>query len=481
MFKYFVCLIVVMFGLACEPETKTKYVEVEVPVFPEPPEPPPPLPPPQSGFLGFAWFEDAMLNYAQSVSTQDAENLFFLVGCDQKNISEEMANFKKGVDKGINSLSTERTLVKTAGVGGTGCIWAFDQRDVDIANAELELVTDRALFTVISETVRGETLQFLLQKQVTWSFADDFFLTAFEGDTLTDFAGDTYRTIVDQALLDVDFEAAEGVDTFQDFEDEEAYAGSITNSPIAFNSRFFWHIEGDNGWMHRAHDASLRQPDSTLTNPFNVEMQALLFTDKIFAFVAKETLYKLLNGMLGVRLSDAAGNGLSAAPADVVTDVVGGQNGLEPVIRLASCFSCHNSGLQGYVDELGPHIARTSSFNNDEKLLGLVFFNDANNQQAFEESDAAYARALGQLDIVPDDPDPISRMITPVRQPYGVSKGSAKFFLTPGEYQECLDGADVAQANLGAHLEGRSVTLQVMADNFQNVIDECNLFRDIEL
>jgi hypothetical protein len=53
--------------------------------------------------------------------------------------------------------------------------------------------------------------------------------------------------------------------------------------------------------------------------------------------------------------------------------------------------------------------------------------------------------------------------------------------MTPDQYRDCLSGGNDIAQNLGAHLTGDQTTLQVLHDNFQQVIQECNLFQNIEL
>lgn len=482
-------ILAVLIGACQKPDKEVTVDRVEARQFPKPPERPRPIPePPRPGFITFDSFEQTLSEDAENLSSQDALNAFYLVGCERFNIDEEMEQFTQGVDKGINQLSTERFLRRTTPVGP--CVFRIDQDDYAISNEELELIASRALFPVVSNTTRGNTIKFYLQKEITWLFASDFFCTAFECDVLTDHQGTTYRALVAQPDLDIDFFAQEGIDVQAAFDAQEITTGGTNDSPIAFGSRLFWHAEGDNGWIHVANDTSLAEPGSINETPFFIE-QALAssdsvygrlpLTDKIFPFVARETFYSLPNGLQGVRLSDGV-QGLSAAPANVVQDNRADIDGLEPVIRLGHCFDCHSKGSIGYTDELNRHINSRSNFNEDEKLIANIFFRDVLNQQSFRETDEALARALDQVGIRNVLRDPLNRrLMTPMRKPWDVNEASALFFMTPDQYRDCLSGGNDIAQNLGAHLTGDQATLQVLHDNFQQVIQECNLFQNIEL
>ena len=484
-------LVLALLVAGCQQPSKDVVTErVEARRFPKPPDRPDPVPePPRPGFINFDNFEQTLSVDAENLPTQDALNAFYLVGCERFNIDEEMDQFALGVDRGINQLSTERFIRRTVPVGP--CVFRIDQDDYGISNEELALIASRALFPVVSNTTRGNTIKFYLQKEITWMFASDFFCTAFECDVLTDHQGTTYRDIIEQPELDIDFFANEGVNLQQSFDEQDGIStGGTNDSPIAFGSRIFIHVEADNGWMHVANDSSLAQPASINETPFFLE-QALansdpdygriLRTDKIFPFVARETLYSLPNGLQGVRLSDGI-QGVSAAPANVVQDNRADIDGLEPVIRLGHCFDCHSKGSIGYTDELNQHINSRSNFNEDEKLLADIFFRDAVNQQAFRETDEALGRALEQVGLVNALRDPLNRRImTPMRKPWSIEEAAALFFMTPDQYRACLSGGNDIAQNLGAHLNGAEVNLQVLHDNFQQVIQECNLFQNIEL
>ena len=483
--KLIVGLIASAFLVGCEEKTKTEYVEV--PVFPPPVVEPPPLPPPQATFLGLDWFEETLIRDASSLSSVDQVNAFYIIGCDRFNLGEELADFRRGVDKGINHLSTERIIEPVVAV--TDCIFRIDITDYGLDDRQLLLLSDRSLFPVVSDTVRGDTLKFILQREITWQFADDLFNTGFEADILTDFAGNTYRDLVDQAADDAVFFDDEGVDTFQEFADEEALAAGTNSSLIAFNGRIFWSIESDNGFINRAFDSSLAFPGSINQDPFFIEeavASGVQVTDKIYPFVATETLYSLPNLLMGVRLANDAGAAIGFAPADVVVDnrsaISSNGVNLERVIRPGACLDCHSAWTVGVTDEIRDNVLGSSSFDENEKLIALVFHNDDQNQERSRETNEVYARGLAQLDIDPNAPDPLNnRLLISMRSDYDAPKAAAKFFLTTAQYLDCLRNADVAQQNLGAHLTGGKVTLQVLSANFQTVIDECNLFQDIEL
>jgi hypothetical protein len=484
----FAVLVLSLTGCLKPPSEDVERIEsdFEIPTQPAPPVPPPPIP----GFIGFSAFEDVLVLDAQSLSQVDAQNAFYLVGCDRHNLREELQEFKLAVDKGVNMISSERFLTKTVSVGPNGCIYRIDQTDYGLSDSELMKIAHRNPFNVVSNTIRGQTLKFYLQKEVTWAFADAFFLTAFEGDQETDFACDTYCDLIEQPIGRDTFLAGEGIESLQnEYDQERVIIGGTNDSPIAFGSRLVVHLESDNGFLTFTEDSSLVQPDSINENPFTFEQvfagDRIPDSTKIFRAVAREYIGVLNNGLQLFRLENAqTDTALSAAPANVVFDNRGETIGLEPVIRLAACSGCHSKGSVGYVDELAEFISRSASFNAAEKESSRIFHKPVIGNQILNRIDQGQEVALAQLGISARDRDPFnSRLITPVRRPFNSEKAAVKFFLTDQQYRDCLASSNVLSQNLGAHLGGpqNSTPLQVMADNFQAVIDECGLFQEDEL
>ncbi len=470
-------------------ETTTERIETD---FRLPANSPPPVrSPPRPGFVAFDAFEDILVLDAQSMSALDARDSFYLVGCDRFNLDEELQEFKQGVDKGINMLSTERFLEPTRAIGNSSCIYRISQTDYGISDEELNKIASRGLFTVVSNTIRGETIKFYLQRSVTWMFADDVFLTAFEGDVLTDFGCDTSCDLVGQAIERNDFLSQEGIASLQaEYDNERVLVGGTNDSPIAFGSRLIEHLESDNGFLTVSNDSSLAQPDSINENPFTFEEVFAgegrsAISNKVFTPQAREYIGVLDNGLQLFRLENAVtGTALSAAPVNVVVDNRSSTNGLDPSIRLAACAGCHSKGSIGYEDELSEFVLRGSTFNSTEKELSRIFNRPVLIGQALNRVDEGHERALGQLGISARAPDAFNeRLIIPSRRPYNSRKAAAKFFLTDQQYRDCLASSGVISQNLGAHLGGsqNSTSLQVLADNFQAVIDECGLFQEDEL
>lgn len=523
--NYLLTLAVATAGFGClqsKDEPQKVQIRYEIPSQP----PPPVRPPPRPGFITGDAFEDLLVVDAQSLGTQDGENAFYLNGCDRFNLGEEMTELKQAIDKGINMLSTERFIQRSVQVGP--CAFRIDQDDYGISDRELGLIAANGLFTIVSQSIRGQTIQAYLQKEVTWMFADDFVISAFEADQLTSRNCDIYCDIVEQRWDRAGFLAQEGIADLQaEYDNEDVLLLGTNESPIAFGGRIIEFYEGDNGVIASANDSSLANPVSITANPFTLEAalaqgpgmrsyyywsegdvwasedefsftppknspkyaeeysfyERLPVTEKIFFPVAREYIYSLPNGLQGFRLESAV-NGLaaSAAPADVVQDNRNNIGGLDRVIRIGSCSGCHSRGPVGAIDEIGDFIARTINFNQVEKDRGQIFFNQVQTQRTLDRIAEAHLRAQEQTGSNARGRDPLNgRLIIEGRLPYDAEKAAAKFMMTVEEYRECIESSLILQQNLGAHLENNSTVLQVLAAEQATVVAECRLFREIEI
>ena len=503
MIRFLLLATALVLPVACGQKKSTKTERIEARTFPEPTiEPPPVQPPPLPGFVAFDAFEDALVIDLQDLQSQEREDTRYLIGCDRFNISEELEEFGQGINRGINGLSTERFITPPTPIGSSGCIFRINLTDYDITTEEWQLLEQRTLLQAVSRTTRGETIQFYTQTERPWLFADDMMLTAYEGDALTDQNCTTYCDLVEQPILVDDFFANEGVNLQEEFDREEARCGGTNESKIALGKgRIICQVESDNGWLSIAYDSSLAVPDSINENPFTDEMALanpdapylsgdytnpdygrIPRTTKIFQFQAQEMIGVLPNGLQLFRLNGNDGVAATAAPADVVQNYKAVGDQLEGVIRIAACTGCHTKGSEGYTDELFDHISERSNFNSDEKTLARVFMKSTLIRQAMNEIDERHGRTLNQMGIDPTNRDAFTaRLITPLRNLMDAREAAAKFFLTPEQYRDCLSGSVVAAQNLGAHLTGGRVSLQVFTDNYETVIEECNLFEDVEL
>ena len=494
---------------------KTPPTVVEIPErrYERPEVEPPPLGPQRPDFITRDAFEDRLVIDSGSLGGQEQIDTFYANGCDRFNAGEEIAGIKQALDKSLNMLSTDSRRAKTVAVGNGSCIFRIDQSDFNLSDEKLAMVIRRSLFRVESRTTRGDIVKFnllegrpvdspLRELGVTWLFVDDFILTAFESDVLTNWDGDTYRTLVEQPLYDIDFWAQElGGEQLQDlFDREEALAGCTVTDKIAYGKgRCFAHVEGVNGLINVARDSSLNAPVSVNQTPFLIEValaasnggyQRQPATNNIYQDDASETFYALPNGCPGLRLS-ANGLGVGFAPADIVHHP--NLQNIDSQIYFGLCTNCHD-GAKGY-EEAAYRIvyAPASPFNEVEKNLADVFYKDTAIRQHLREYNEEFRECTDFIGEFPGQPDPLSaRGVLPLRDGQTVEELAGKFMEPPEQYIDCLAATQQSAGDLGGHLQGSNLSLATVAQRadpvnrtgpnaYDNAIRECNYWVNKEI
>ena len=468
----------------CKPKENEKTI-VETrwqPIPTQPPvTPPPPTPPAQDSFIDFANFEQEIIDDLNSIVEPERVFTRYIWNPRYNEDLEDKVNdqVRDGVNLGINMLSSERDLTRTFPVGRTKSILRIDMRDYNMTREEWTLIEENLDLPVQSQTIRGQTIRFLTQARVPWVYAGDLFNTSFNKTVRTPYGPvGLYYILVDQpGVNDLDdFFAGIGVDPVQEFQDLEAKCVGFTRSKIALQkNRLICAYETDDGNLYITYDTD-QGGDNLFQNPFPLESEA----NKIFAHDASEHIYSLPNSLFGWRLNTSGGNeeAETEAPITVVIDTEASGLGLDPTIRLLSCSRCHIEIINAQ-DQIGPHVATSTGFDADDKLDAINIFREDAFQAAVRRDTAKFKDALNELGIS-GDRDPLNWYVTdPIRLEQDVTQIAALFFLKPGEFSLRLRASPNAAIEVGNLLNaGGSIGLDQLAQSFNTIVNDLNLFKD---
>lgn len=492
--RYLVAL-VVFFGLyACQQETVTETVEVPIPVEP-PSNPPPPLPEPIPDFIQFEQAEQYILNDLNSLTDSDRLNTRYLMGCNFYNAGEQNLDFKlSGVNKGINSISTERLLTFATPIDDFDCIWRVDISEFGVTRTLWREFERHNLVGFISNSTRGTTIRFLTQSNQPMVWASSFFTTVLQADQLSINNG-LYYKFLDQPLRNADFfRTTLGVDLNDEIANEDVHCAGNGSSRIALGkTRGICLFRTRDGFGMLTSDTSLNNPDSILANPFIFEIANFggrLRTNKIFDFAASEFIYSLPNGLItGYRLANSGvgaeipsilgGTAETIAPTNIVVDTE--QTEIAPDITLGACSNCHHqqAGIN-FADGVYNQVIGTGGFNAQEKELAEILFKNDAFQAGLASLNRIHSQSLSELGVSTLESDPIvTGLIQPLRRELSVREVASYTFLPVAEFQRRLNGTDRSKIVFGALLSpGGTVQLADLVNNYQLLIDDLLLFRD---
>ena len=294
-----------------------------------------------------------------------------------------------------------------------------------------------------------------------------------------------YYDLIDQANTTNQFLADLGTD-LQDLVNTEGdilYSG-FSQSQIALGkTRLIVFAESDDGWVMGTYDTQLGG-DDLFQNPFSLELiqfNGVLQSNKLFKHDAQEFIAAQSNGLFGnFRLNNALGNDGGFAEVEAPTNVViNVNNRIDASIRPIDCNGCHFSQIAiPFSDQIGAFILRNSNFDQNEKLLAQRFFKFDEMQAIIGDINRRNRSALDEL-VINGNEDPITEVIAkPFRNEMNLSQVAAFTFLTPEEFSERLGGTAISAQVFGNLLNGGTVSLATLSDNFETLSIELNLFQD---
>lgn len=472
---------------ACTP---SKTVEVRQPGQQIPP-PSRPIPPPVNpgelpDTMGLEIVEDQILLDLNTLSDNDRLNARYLVTCNFYNEGgQDLAIARQGVNKGINSISTENNIERAETIGVGDCLQRIDLADYGLTFREWNAIGSNLLLRFVTQSVRGEQIQFLTQSLQPYVFASDFFTTTLGADQLTAGNG-LYYALIEQPIGLLAFYDSIGVDLQAEFDNEDATLSAFSQSGIALGkTRSVQIVEADDLYLVSSYDSSLAQQDSHFVNPFPVEAaiaNGVLRSNKVFGnaqqFFAQEHIGFLPNGMLFFRLNGFNGNAETAAPNNVVINLNSAAIGLDPTIFIGSCHECHTLPMIQFKDQLGPHIASQGAFNALEKELGEVFFDGTKTEGRLRTINTQFARNLEQLGQTNTAKDSVTEaLITPLRSEMTGPQICGYLLIDLDLCLAKIAGSDKSSQIFGNVLAGGTVSLGTLSQNFNQLVVDTGAFQ----
>jgi hypothetical protein len=443
-----------MLALGCQ-EKEVKVVERQIPSGPI--NVPPPNVPENPDFISLDILEDSILLDLNTLSDIERLNARYLVSCGDYNQGiRDLRSTESATNKAVNSISTESVLENVKPVPPGNCLYRLDLRDYGLTSGEWAGIGKRLLLRFVSDSSRGQQIQFLTQSLQPYVINADFAVTTLGADALTANNGLYYALI-------------------------EHMAG-FSQSQIALGkSRGVQVAEADEFYVMTSYDSSLSETDDHFQNPFTLEIaqaQGLRRSNKIFRFNAQEHIYFLPNGMMAYRLNGGAGTAEVVAPNDVVINTLAAQRQLDPTINIGSCMGCHFEPTIRFNDQLRRHISSNSAFNALEKELGEVFFDAVRMEATLRTINQEHQDGLRKLGVV-GAKDPVhENLIFPMRSEQNAEQVCGHLLIPTNICLQRIRGSAQSSQIFGNLLNGGTVSLAILSQNFNQLVIDTQAFRD---
>lgn len=484
-------LLVALLGLMLSCGTQeVREVEkiVEVPIPTQPPDrEPPPLGPINPDFMDFQLEVQLALNDINTLSESERLMTRYVSTSNFFNGGEKDLELKRaGINKMINMISTERLLAFGTPVGPSETLIRINLDDFGATRQLWREFEKENIIGFIPQDTRGITLRYLTQTNQPIVFATSMALSILGGDILTHDNGLYYKFLRQPPELN-DFFASIGIDLQEEVDDIEYHCAGGGNSRIALSKHRLVCVldTAAAGFLLTTYDTDLSDPDNLFANPFTFEIanaQNIKRSERIFGAVAQEHIYSLQNGLLvGYRLNNTInGRAETIAPASVVNDTEAVAFQLPPDILIGSCAGCHHTNAAiAFEDSVARAIERSGAFSAAEKELGRTYYRNDAFQAILASANRQHSQSLAELGVSTLDQDPVTRELSwTLRGELDVKTVAGYTYLTEDEFLRRLDGTNNSKLIFGALLDGGTVQLKDLADNYDLLIEELLLFRD---
>lgn len=263
--------------------------------------------------------------------------------------NEDLEQYRVGLSKLVNSLSTAPNIVKPFPINAERTILRIDLRDFKWDDAIWKTIVNAYPYGArpFSSVIRNMT-----GADVPYIRADWF---VFQASTPP-----LYHDILRLPSTIRELEAQNGVDVERDFQEEHNFfRAGMPVSKISDHNRIIERHDSRNGAYWRSFDFKTSAgEDNILKNPLT------------FKAAGGEIIFNLPNGLQAYLLADANGKRLDGpANPDIVSDKTGGI--AVQVTNGRSCMGCHYKGMQDTTDHVRAAILNSVSFPSREKVLAV--------------------------------------------------------------------------------------------------------------
>ena len=398
----------------------------------------------QQAFMDLNAIERYVSADLDSISSDNGQaNARYLVMSHKSNAKvakQQFVDYVKGLDKSVNSISSNGNIVKVTAIDPSETIYRFELATYGLTPADWVLILSKDPYRFESRTRRGLEIQRKTRTQFPWLHADNFSFISM-GDPVI------YNKLTRISASLAQEQAAFKVNQAQQFANFEARLIGFNGSSIALNkNRLLMRLNAEDNdssfWQTFDTNSQFSAQKNVFENPL------VVVGNKRFLSDASETITFLENGLMKFGLWNAAGAVQTEAPVDTVLN---NQSPFSPVIKNGlDCMRCHTSGLLNAVDQVRAQVnANASEFDrNDVDLVNALYRNSATNTALFLNDNKQYAEALQKLGTSTAK-DATNQFLDDYRSDLSLAQAAGFVFMTQAEFCANLQGSAQGRAQLG--------------------------------
>ena len=367
--------------------------------------------------------------------------------------------YRKGLNKLINSLSWRSTITNPQPIDPQGTILYIDLRhyEWDVNDAWTAIETEYPYHIGFNAPDQSGLKAQLLRLQQEMkcdipSIHADWFIAKASLPPL-------YHDLLSLPLTDRELETRLEVDVIRNLQNApgvRVWRAGTNNSGVSNNNRVIERHTSQHGAYWKSYDfAGSIGAQNIFTHP-------LLFTHD-----GGEVVFNLPNGLQGYYITTAVGSRLDAAPINIVSNPAAS----DPTVRNGlSCFGCHTEGMKTFDDEVRSVIESNATPAYDKAHALRLYVEQSEIDGLMRQDMDRYRTALLATGGSVDDIEPIARFHEVFQGPIDASYAAAVVGLSPESLLAKID-ENIGLQNIGLlALDGGSVKRDTWTSSFRDIV-----------
>jgi mono/diheme cytochrome c family protein len=374
--------------------------------------------------------------------------------------ADQIATYRMGLSKLVNSLSWNRRIVGPMAVGPAGTIVRIDLRDYGWNGEIWESILARYPYGISPESAPAREISAETGCVLPYVRADWFVFEASRPPL--------YHDVLRLPESDRDLEQQLHIDAASNIEQERVARAGFNESGVSRNNRLIERHESGYGAYWKSYDFAANADRKNLfahpLKPGDDEYD--------FDHDGGEIIFSLPNGLQAYMLVDRNGKRIDKGPTTIVRD---SKQSDGAVVNGISCMSCHSRGLIDKADQLRAIVERSSPFAKDVSETVLALYPPRNAFEALLQEDAGrFARAVRATGAVLSQTEPVFALARQFEADLDLKLASAEAGVEIDAFRNLLAKAPALRQSLGPLLLGGSVKRDAFVDAFPAIAEALN-------
>jgi len=379
--------------------------------------------------------------------------------------ADEIASFRHGLVKLVNSLSWGKNIVVPQAVDPAGTILRIDLRDYQWNERTWDKIVARNPYGIRYDHAAADACRAVSGCDLPY-VRGDWFVAAASRPPL-------YHDILELPVSERELEKLLRVDVNENVRQERVARAGFNSSGVSRNNRLIERHESGSTVYWKSYDfAGNTGRQNLFAHPLGPGDDPASF-----AHDGGEIIFTLPNGLQAFFLADAQGRRIDKGPTAIVSDPRRPDRAVENGL---SCMSCHQRGIIVKADQVRGHVERNAAaFTAGQVESILALYPAGDKMEALMRADAKrFQDAVAKIGAPVTTTEPIAALAERFEAELDLPLAAAEAGLTPAELLAVLQRQPQLARTLGPlRTQGGTVQRQTFVDNFPDIVEALRVGR----